>query len=288
MGIRQILAPLTGADSDQRTLTLALGVARDLQAHVEALFVRPDPTETLPYLGEGLSGPVVENIIQATTAAANEAAQAARGHFDQATLAANIAPVAASPKPGQASARFSARTGRLAEVVALAGRLSDLVVFPEGAWDAAPSLVTAVEAALMTAVRPILLAPRGGPLPEVGRNALVGWDGSAEAAHAVSAALPLLVRAAKIDIVTVIGPSPPVSIEELLSYLALHGLSAETHLIDAHNAPVGMVLLEAATDMGSGLLVMGGYGHSRIREFILGGTTRRILSNARIPVFIAH
>ncbi len=288
MSIRRILAPLTGAASDMNTLTLAFTVARDLFAHVDALFVRPDPTDALPYLGEGMSGPVVEDLIVSAKAAGVEAGQAARRTFEE-TARATKMPLGQAMAPGHVSVRFNEQVGRLPEVVAVTSRLADLVIFPEPASNVVPTMLGAVEAALMSAVRPILLAPRGAPIQEIGNVAVVAWDGSAEAAHALSASLPLLARATKIEIVTVTaGSAPMLAGDEVVTYLGLHGLGCSVHVLDSHGKPVGQVVLDFATNIGAGLLVIGGYGHSRLREFILGGTTRRILSNCAIPVFVSH
>jgi nucleotide-binding universal stress UspA family protein len=145
-----------------------------------------------------------------------------------------------------------------------------------------------VEAALLVSGRPLLLLPRdAGTI--VGGRVAIGWDGGAAAAHAVSAALPLLAHAASIEALRigddVANPEPT---RELHEYLKLHGLNCVDHAINPAGEDTGEVLLDVAQRTAADLLVIGGYGHSRLREFVLGGVTRHLLSEAMVPILIAH
>lgn len=290
MTLRRVLCPLLGSEADIPSLALSFTVARDLCCHLDVVFVRPDPSESLPYLGDGMSGTVVSDILQSAKKAGEEAAKTARLHFEQAARDAGVEITDAPAGPGRVSAKFGEKIGRLAEEVAIRSRLCDLVIFPDGAWDESPSLLFAFEAALMSSGRPIMLAPRGQPIHSFGAAAVIAWDGSVEAAHALSASMPFLSKASQIEIVTVNAPTATATLmtDDLMAYLAIHGLKATLHKLDSKGNPVGLVLLDFSADVGASLLVMGGYGHSRLRELILGGTTKRILSNARMPIFIAH
>lgn len=133
-----------------------------------------------------------------------------------------------------------------------------------------------------------MLAPETAP-KTVGTNVVIGWDGSVEAAHAITAARPFLTQAEKVEILNVEkGDLDPAVADMLSDYLELHGIESSEHLIDAGSRPVGEVMLEQASNAGCDLLVMGGYGHSRIRELLLGGVTRFIISHATVPVLLAH
>ncbi len=176
-----------------------------------------------------------------------------------------------------------------------ASRLADLVVFAETKPEDTSTAMVAVEAALVNAGRPVLVAPQDLKTPEVAKAVAIAWDGSVEAAHAVSAALPFLALASKVSILTVrTGPQQPGGTAAaspgimLADYLTMHGVHAAEHILEPQGRSVGQVLLEAAVDAGAGLLVMGGYGHSRLREFILGGTTRHIVTHAKLPVLMTH
>lgn len=287
MAIRRILVPLTGVEGDRRALALGVLAARTLEAHVDALFVAPDPAEALPYLGEGVSGAVIEDILRAAKAASRDASLSARRQFD-AVVAETKVPVVDRPSgPGRATANFRETQGRVGDVVERTSRLSDLVVFADTSTGA--SGVSVVEAALMTAGRPVLLAPKSALPATLGQSVAIGWDGSAEAAHAVAAAMPFLHRAKAIDIITVRTSGVETkAADELAQYLSTHGLSSRERVIDPKSQPVGQLLLDAAANSQADLLVMGGYGHSRLREFILGGATRHVLTAARMAVLMSH
>jgi nucleotide-binding universal stress UspA family protein len=278
---------------------LGLAVARELKAHLDALFVWPDPNEALPYLGEGVSGQVIEEIMHAAKEAAADAAAAAKRSLASAAAEAHVPVVSAAQGPGRPSARFIEFTGRLADVVERASRLSDLVIFAEARPDDSSTAMVTIEAALVNAGRPVLIAPADIKANDFARSVAIAWDGSVEAAHAVSAALPFLTLASKVSILTVRtapkqasagagGGSGANAGAGLMDYLALHGVHAAEHILEPQGRTVGLTLLEAALDGGAGLLIMGGYGHSRLREFILGGTTRHILTHAMLPVLMSH
>ena len=189
-------------------------------------------------------------------------------------------------EPPLPSVRFLDVTGRRDEVVAAHSRLSDLIVFGESATGIAGG--TALEAAMMSAGRPVLIAPKATHAP-VGGAVAIAWDESAEAARAVTAAIPFLEKARKVTILCVgskeLDPGPGST---LADYLALHGVVADVHLVDAQGRAAGEVLLETAEKSKTDLLVMGGYSHSRLLEFIIGGVTQHIRSHATIPVLMAH
>jgi nucleotide-binding universal stress UspA family protein len=178
--------------------------------------------------------------------------------------------------------------------MALQARYADLVVLsqtdPEdavlGAWNDLPEYV------LLNAVRPVLMVPYAGRWEHVGSGVLVAWDGSMEATRAVTAALPLLKQAARVTVV-VFNPQSRYGVHgqqpgaDLALYLSRHGVrvevSAQPTALDAGNA-----LLSLAADTGADLLVMGGYGHARLREMLLGGVTATILRDMTLPVLMAH
>ncbi|HCX67274.1 MAG TPA: hypothetical protein DHK64_06980, partial [Rhodobiaceae bacterium] len=231
MSVRKILVPLAGRAEDVEVLTTALSVSRAFEAQLVVLFTRPDPTEALPYLGDGVSGQVIEDLMQA----AREGADQASGRVKSAlTKIAGDAGVPLAEKGGEVklpSVRFLDVTGRRDEVVAAHSRLSDLIVFGEGTTGVAGG--TALEAAMMSAGRPVLIAPQKSWNP-VGGSVCIGWDDSAEAAHAVTAAIPFLEEAKKVTILCVGGKElDPGPGSTLADYLELHGVVADVHLVDA-------------------------------------------------------
>ena len=174
--------------------------------------------------------------------------------------------------------------------LALATRYVDLAVLgqPDPARPSSPGDGDLPAYTLVGGARPLLIVPYIQADAGVGRRILVAWNGSTQAARAVAAALPLL-RAADAVVVAVVGtPAEPAQADDaLLAWLARHGVAAEL-VADSTTLDVGDCLLSLAADRGSDLLVMGGYGHARLRELVLGGATRTVLDTMTIPVLMAH
>ena len=187
--------------------------------------------------------------------------------------------------------------------ISLLARYADLVVISQyNAKDKSPSVMRDFPAyVLLHSGRPVLIVPYAPPLPllappAAARNVLISWNASKEASRAVSAALPLLQRAGQVHVAIFDaqvhaaehGEQPGA---ELTHYLARHGVEARLHLLDGggvRRGDIGEALLSHAADLSADLLVMGAYGHSRLRETILGGVTRTILQSMTIPVLMAH
>lgn len=140
---------------------------------------------------------------------------------------------------------------------------------------------------LVESGRPALILPYAGRFDTVGRCVLVAWKETREAARAVSAALPWLRRAAQVHVLAH-GDGIDGSLRALERYLGTHGVSAMVHAGGEEERDMGNTLLSRAADLGADLLVMGAYGHSRAREWVLGGATRTILQTMTLPVLMAH
>lgn len=150
-----------------------------------------------------------------------------------------------------------------------------------------------VEEVVLYSPRPTLVVPHAGRFEHVGRNVLVAWDDSREAARAVADALPLLCRATNVQVVQWNEPGIAVSnmqgprLEAFQSWLMWHGVSAEVH-VETTTAPISSAILSRAADMQADLLVMGAYGHTRWTEQVMGGATRGLLKTMTVPVLMSH
>jgi len=287
--IRTILASVSGGETDGATLATAFAVAERHAAHVDVLFARPAPAETIPMVGEGVSSAVVEQLLVSAGSEWAKRELTARNGFDAAVAATGLVLHDAPPGPGAASASWRSEAGREDRVVRRACPTCDLLVMANRAGrDDNLQFVLTLEAALLTGGRPLLLIPDGSPrraFPSVA----IAWDNSGLAAHAVAGAMPLLRDAAAVSVLSAATPrTDPARAAELAGYLAWHGIAAAVDRIDPGHGKVGPALLARAGELGADLLVMGGYGHSRVREFILGGVTRHVLTHTAIPVLIAH
>ena len=145
----------------------------------------------------------------------------------------------------------------------------------------------------MEAGRPVLLVPSSGHFSGFGRNILLAWNGSKESARAAFDAMPFLKAADKVRVLWV-NPSKDradvgqVPAAELATTLARHGVKAEAASIDGAIGEVGQFFRSQMMEHACDMLVMGAYGHSRLREFVFGGATRDILFNAKTPVLLSH
>lgn len=148
------------------------------------------------------------------------------------------------------------------------------------------------EAVLFGSGRPMLMVPYINRGTFRSDRVLICWDGGTPAARAVHNAMPFLRKATAIDVVTINeneeDAASEVSSTALLAHLARYDLSASHHGITADTPNIHNAILSLAADIGTDLIVMGGYGHSRLREFILGGTTRGIFESLTVPALISH
>ncbi len=193
----------------------------------------------------------------------------------------------ADAHPGSgATASFYSVTGREEDLVAQLARLADLTVVPHPEAGDDVSSSDALHAVLFDSGRAVLIAPQVAPT-RIGSRICVAWNGTAESAAAVQAAIPWMQRADAVRILYADeyqrrGPGAP----EMSSYLALHDIQAEIAQFRPQERDVGRGLLAAAREFGADLLAMGAYSHSRLRQLILGGVTRHVLENATIPVMM--
>lgn len=287
-GFKTILVPVSDRETGAVPLEAACLIGRVFSSHVTALHVRNDPASAVPLVGEGMSGAMVEEMMAVAEQQATERALAARQLFDGICARQGVTTVGAQPAGEQLSAVWVDEVGREEEQVAWRGRLADLIVVGRPQPDReTPSLMT-LNAALMESGRPLLLAPALTPAA-IGQTVAIAWNGSAEAGRAVAAAMPFLHRAANVVILSVKedGAHGPAGPSELANYLSWHGIRATPHVFTA-SGHTGDALLREAGAMGADLLVMGAYTHSRLRQLILGGVTKSVISHAAIPVMLCH
>jgi len=147
-----------------------------------------------------------------------------------------------------------------------------------------------VESVLIDTGKPALILPFAGAFEAVGRDVLIGWNATPQAARAVTAALPWLRGARRVHVLEGIGELAPHANGELdiAQHLQFHGIVPVLHRHRASPAGSGDVLLSVAGDVGADMLVMGCYGHSRARELVLGGASRTVLQTMNLPVLMAH
>jgi nucleotide-binding universal stress UspA family protein len=149
------------------------------------------------------------------------------------------------------------------------------------------------EEIVLSCGRPVLVVPYAGEFPDIGREILVAWNGSREAARALHDAMFLLPDAGAVTIIEIDPPAPGIaapaaSAAQVAAALTRRGIAAKASTDTAGDIGVGNLLLSRAADLGADLLVMGAYGHSRMREFVLGGVSRDIFRHMTKPVLMSH
>jgi nucleotide-binding universal stress UspA family protein len=291
MAYRRLLLPLTGTAAGEAALHTALMVARIWNAHVHCLHVRVDARDVAPLAGEGLSGAMIEEMMAATERESGERAGRVHALFERFVQGRDVTIALSAESALKADGptlSFESIAGREEDVVAQQSRLYDMAVVPHPEADDDVSSSDALHAVLFDSGRPVLIAPRQAP-PTIGTRVACAWNGTAESAAAVNAALPWLHRAEAVRLLHSTdyqrrGPS----VEGIRAYLRWHEIAAEAEAFKPQTREVGAGLLGAVRDFNADLLCMGAYSHSRLRQLILGGVTRHVLENADIPVLMCR
>jgi len=255
----------------------AVSVASALDAHLAGIAFVYDPI--VPVSGAGyIPAEVIE-----TQQADNEAgAKAAIDRFAAATARAGLSaePLTLTASLAGAGEQF----GRIA-------RRFDLAIVGQANPETSTIEDIIAEATLFESGRPMIVVPYIQKAPLKLDNVMVCWDGSRQAARAIGDALPLLAKAGRVEIVIITserGKQDEIAGADMAQHLARHGLKVDVHRISGGNIDVADALLSHAADNGTDFMVMGGYGHSRLREFVLGGVTHSILRSMTVPALMAH
>lgn len=284
--VKTLLCPITGTAADRAALDAAAQLARRFSAHIDVLHIKPDASDMIPYLGDGMAPGVISQIVEESERRAAEEAAKARATFDLWSREREIPEKATPDRSDAPSCAWRQETGAMDRWVAQLGRLTDIVVLPAGREDATVGASLAFEAALLDTGRPVLLAP--AQALDVNGVAVIGWNGSPEASRAIAAALPLLAAAREVHVVTIAEKGRTAEPAAAARYLAWHRIDAKVHLVAASDIAASTEIDAACVAHGAELLVMGGYTHSRLRELLFGGVTAHVSKAPKIPVLLAH
>ncbi len=286
---RTILVPLAG-DSAGVPDALETGgnLAAMFGAHLVGLHVRTDGATYLDALsGGGLLGSMpAEELAELIDRDGDKHCQAVRRQFQEFCSRRNIPVVlqASSAREG-ISAELQIEYGDAADVVASAGRACDITVMRRPTDTGVPQGI--LHAALFETGRPLLLA---GPRPAIAYDRVViGWRPAGEAARAVAAAMPFLERAKAIEVVCVDADAEHrLDALRLVDNLRWRGLAAAARPVVSDGGGEGEALLSAVRDSDGDLLVMGGFGHNRFSQFVMGGVSRHVLQHGDCAILLAH
>lgn len=271
MAYKDLLVHVDSSAHGAARLALAVTLARRFGAHLTGLHVMP-ALAISPFIADQFSSAMLDE-----------------GHARIAQLRDDArASFGAASRPLGDAAEWRETRGDPADALRLAARNADLAIL--GQPDPGADGADLPEQVVMGSGRPVLLMPYAGTFANVGLRVLVAWNGSAQAARAVNDSLPFLRGAERVVVVTV-NPAAGARAEDadIARHLARHGVAAALdNIATERDGAVGDILLSRATDEAADLIVMGAYGHSRLRELVLGGVSRALLGHMTVPVLMAH
>lgn len=279
MTYQTILVHLTDERRLSRVLGPAITLARRSGAHLAGLTVLPPVIVEPAFVPGG-----VVTIIDSHRKAYEKERARMRERFEAAVRDAGIR---AEWQP------IDCDETNVWQEVAKRGGSADLIIAsePDPSWTYSHMMEAPAEVILHSG-RPVLLIPLAGHHADLGRRVIVAWNGKREAARAAHDALPLLRDADKVTVLW-INPEDDMAAgdvpgADLCTTLARHGVKCDAASVDEPGRDTGEILLSRARETGADLIVMGCYGHSRLKEFILGGATRRVLKDMTVPVLMSH
>lgn len=286
MTVRSILVPVRGDGKGEGVMDHALSIAKRHNAHLEVLHCRPRPGDMIP-TGILVPDSVRDVIRTSAKTIADEEEARIRKLFDDYCAKRGLAVVEGAPWPqDRVTASWREATGKQAHVIGVRGRLADLIVVAQPDRDLNLGLNT-LQAALLESGKLVLMCPPK-PVESVGARVAIAWNGSGEAARAMTGALPILCKADAVTILATTDRELPVSAEEAKSYLEAHGVTCSVQGFKRGSESVPRLLLESARKAGADCLLMGAYGHSREMEMILGGVTQYMVDRADLPILFMH
>jgi nucleotide-binding universal stress UspA family protein len=275
--LKDIVVNLTGAAPQEFAADYAVSLAKLFEAHLAGVAFIYEPV--IP--GTVLGG-IPTDLIEAQREENTKAAKAAASRFEAAAAGAGL------------SAEVRILDASVAGAADLFGRIArrfDLAVVGQARPKEGASEELLIEGALFESGRPVVVVPFVQTKAVSLERVLICWDGSRPATRAIADALPILRRAKAIDIVAVSGErgkGGELAGTNMARHLARHGLTVALKRVSSGDVDVPSAIRAQVAETGADFMVMGGYGHSRLREFILGGVTRTILTSSTIPVLMSH
>ena len=275
--VKDIVVNLSVREDGGNVGDYAVSVADALGAHIAGIAFLFDPI--VPISGTGY---IPAEIIDTQVADNQDAAKAAIDRFNAATARTGV-----SAETVTLSASAAGAGDQFARIV----RRFDLAIVPQAEPKGGSVEELIAETTLFESGRPMIVVPYIQKSPLKLDLVMVCWDGGRQAARAINDAMPLLAKAGRVEVVIVAnepGKQDEIEGADIGKHLARHGLKVEVKRISAGKIDIGAALLSHAADNATDFVVMGGYGHSRLRQFILGGVTRSILQSMTAPVLMAH
>jgi nucleotide-binding universal stress UspA family protein len=275
--VKDLIVNLNVTKKDTAAGDYAVSIAAALQAHLTGVAFIYDPIMTF---SDG--GYIPTEVIETQRVDNEAAAQATITNF---TALAGRAGVSAEPLI--LSASFAGAADQFARLA----RRFDLAIVGQGQPEMSTIEQIIGEMTLFESGRPVIMVPYIQKAPFKIDKVMICWDGSRAAARAVADATAILGKSGRVEVVIVTnepGKREEVEGADIGQHLARHGFKVDVHRISGGDIDIADALLSHAADSGADFIVMGGYGHSRLREFVLGGVTRSIFQSMTVPVLLSH
>lgn len=280
MPVGTILVSLNDVGRGKELLEITSALANRHDAHVIGLYVIP-----AVYIHPGISAHVTTDVVDWGRRFFQERAASVKQLFE--------AEVQKQGLKGEWR-EVEGMSHLVANTVIEHGRQSDLIIVSQGGSNSNNGCeADCAERIVLEAGRPVLLVPNAGTFGAVAQNVIFGWNATRESARACFDALPLMKNGAKAHIMWVDselndGSGTALPGAELATALARHGVEAISEPVTAPDIDAADALLNRVSDAGADMLVMGAYGHSRVRELVFGGVTRKVLDQMTVPVLMSH
>ena len=275
--IRDVLVSLSVGEGRDVAADYAVSIAETLGAHLAGIVFAYEPV-----IPGTVMGGVPAAVIESSRLENERAARSAVARFEEAGRRSGIS---------VESRVLDATLVGAADLFGRAARRYDLAVVPQAGPNQVGGEDLIIEATLFQSGRPVIVVPYIQKAGLTVERVLVGWDGSRTAARAIGDAMPFLTRAKAVDLVIVAterAQRDEITGAAMGQHLARHDVKVDVKRIVASDTDVANTILSHAADVAADFIVMGGYGHSRLREFILGGATRGILQSMTVPVLMSH
>lgn len=290
--IKTILVPASGTPTDVATFAAALAIARPFGAHIDVLHARLDPTGmAVAMASDAGAGALTAGLLEQLESDARDREAKAKQAFarfcSEAGIAEAGAPPTGSPSSGAGvTAEWHVEIGDEPRLMANYGMTADLVIAGRTPEEDVLGRTT-LETVLLETGRPLLI-PAAAAMPAAIERVAIAWKPTQHTARAVAMAMPLLARAREVVVLTVAERlEEHAATDRLVRALDWHGLAARAESLLPDPEGAAATLLARANECAD-LLVMGGYGHSRVREWVFGGFTQQVLKTAPLPVLMAH
>ncbi len=279
MSIKTIVVPFQGHDEEVGALLTALHLAKEFDAHVEVWHISPNLSDMIAPFVDYAPFPVYP-VIYKDVKKANDK-RVAEIEVKCKKIISQYSRIAAS---------FHHRMGHMAELIGIRSRVADLIIVSRAIRGGEDTSSDILHQLLFHSGHPVLLVPAGNKAIDL-KNNMIAWDGSAEAATAVSFSMPFLRREG-VDtfVLTVLTDNitPPLSIKDMQVYLSRHGIQTKPIEYETAKANLGKCIADTSKAHSANLIIMGAYNHTRMQEIIFGGATKYMLDKADTPVLLAR